>query len=58
MPDSDLQPLDAETWLASLIRLRRDMDRPEHLVDNGLRLSFLLGRLAPAPLTQARHEFF
>jgi hypothetical protein len=25
------------------------MDRPEHLVDNGLRLSFLLGRLAPAP---------
>lgn len=49
MSDHDLKPLDAETWLASLIQLRQDMDRPEHGVENGLRLSFLLGRLAPKP---------
>ena len=51
MLDRGLQPLDAETWLTSLIRLRQEMDRPEHCVENALRLSFLLSRLAPEPFS-------
>lgn len=64
MPDRDLQPLDAATWLASLVHLRREMARSDYPVDNGLRLAFFLGRLAPKPyaalfradLSEARFE--
>ena len=64
MPDRDLQPLDAATWLASLVRLRRQMERSDYPVENGLRLAFLLSRLAPHPyaalfradLSEARFE--
>lgn len=51
MADGGLEPLDPVLWFESLGRLRRAARRREGRIENRLRQSYFLARLAPPPFS-------